>query len=66
MTEQKCVRTYDKNEFCDNKYNKNETRVCCEELTSYLEKGWWVVFITPRVDYTEYIIEREVDNTRME
>ena len=61
MTEQKCVRTYDKNEF-----GYNTTRLCCEELTSYLEKGWWVVFITPRADYTGYIIEREVDDSRKE
>ena len=61
MTEQKCVRTYDKNEF-----SNNETRVCCKELNPYLEKGWKVVFITSKVDYIEYIIEREVDNSRME
>ena len=56
MIEQKCVRTYDKNEF-----GSNTTRVCCGELTSYLEKGWYVIFITPKSDYTEYIIEKEVN-----
>lgn len=61
MTEQKCVRIYDKNEF-----SNNNTEVCCVELNSYLKCGWWVVFITPRADCTEYIIEREVDNSRME
>jgi hypothetical protein len=61
MTEQKCVRTYDTNEF-----GINETRVCCEELTPYLEEGWRVVFITPKATYIEYIIEREVDNGKME
>ena len=61
MTEQKCVRTYDKNEF-----SNNETSVCCEELNSYLKYGWYVVSITPKSDYIEYIIEREVDNSRME
>ncbi len=61
MTEQKCVRTYDKNEF-----SNNETRECCEELNPYLEYGWKVVFITAKADYIEYIIEREVDNSRME
>ena len=61
MTEQKCVRTYDTNQF-----NYNGTRVCCEELNSYLKYGWYVVYITPKTDYIEYIIEREVDNSRME
>ena len=59
MIEQKCVRTYDQNQF-----GIVETRVCCEELISYLEKGWYVVFITSKAGYTEYIIEREVDNTK--
>jgi len=58
MTEQKCVRTYDVAR------GTHETSFCCTELSEYLEHGWKVIFVTPRLDYTEYIIEREVDNSR--
>ena len=61
MTEQRCVRTYDEKDF-----SNNRTRVCCEELNPYLEKGWYVVFVTAKADYIEYIIEREIDNSGME
>ena len=38
----------------------------CESLNSYLENGWKVVIVTPKSNYNEYIIEKEVDNSRME
>ena len=60
MTEQKCVRTYDNID-----YNSCVESICSKELNSLLERGWKVVFITPRPTYTEYIIEREIDNSRM-
>lgn len=62
MTEQKCVRTYEV------KYSGYQMNPCaevnCKELNSYLECGWKVVFITLGTGYIEYIIEREVDNSR--
>lgn len=61
MTEQKCVRTYD-----NINYNSCVESICSKELNSLLERGWKVVFITPRPTYTEYIIEREIDNSRIE
>lgn len=60
MTEQKCVRTY------DHTNGLNSTTHCCTELNSRLERGWKVVFVTSRANYTEYIIEREVYNSRTE
>ena len=61
MTEQKCVRTYDFD------VSRNQTTSgCCKELNSYLEKGWKLVMVTPKPDYNEYIIEREVDAGRKE
>lgn len=60
MTKQKCVRTY------DSVRSTHDTSYCCTELSEYLNDGWKVVFVTPRTDYTEYIIEREVDDSRME
>lgn len=58
--QQKCVRTYDRAAgTCSTSY-------CCTELSEYLKYGWKVVFVTPRTDYTEYIIEREVDNSRLD
>ena len=63
MTEQKCIRTYEIN------YSGYQMNPCmevnCEVLNSYLKQGWKVVFITPKEKYTEYIIEREVDNSRI-
>lgn len=61
MTEQKCVRTYDKDNSCS-----HTTKACCEDLNSYLKCGWKIVMVTPKTDYNEYIIEREVDTSRME
>ena len=63
MTEQKCVRTH---------YTEgHKAEVGCRDLNSYLECGWKVVMVTPvsslnKYIVNEYIIEREVDTSRME
>ena len=58
MTKQKCVRTYDREGFRE--------RSGCEDLNKWLEYGWRVVMAIQKSDYNEYIIEREVDVSRME
>ena len=64
MTEQKSVRTYEVNY---SGYNNNPcSEVNCAELNSYLECGWNVITVTSKERYNEYIIEREIDNSRME
>jgi hypothetical protein len=32
----------------------------CKQLNSFLEEGWKVVMVTPKSNYNEYIIEKEV------
>lgn len=64
MTEQKSVRTYEVNY---SSYNNNPcSEVNCAELNSYLKAGWKVIMITSKERYNEYIIEREIDNSKME
>lgn len=59
MKEQRCVRTYEVNY---SGYQMNPcTEVNCDNLNSYLKFGWKVVMVTPKSNYNEYIIEREVD-----
>lgn len=58
MIKQKCVRTYEVNY---SGYNNNPcATVNCEYLNSLLEKGWKVVMVTPKSNYNEYIIEKEI------
>lgn len=54
MIKQYCVRTYEKNYSEEN----------CETLNSYLNEGWKVVRVTPKSNYNEYIIEKEVEDSR--
>ena len=58
MVKQKCVRTYELY------YGKNNyaTKDNCKELNDCLNEGWKVVMATPKPDYNEYIIEKEVEN----
>ena len=56
MTKQYCVRTYEINYSEDN----------CETLNSYLNEGWKVVKVTPKSNYNEYIIEKEVEDSEVE
>lgn len=58
MIEQRCCRTYDVAK------GGNSTDDCCVEVNSRLDHGWRVVCVTPKADYTEYIIEKEVDDSR--
>ena len=64
MTKQKCVRTYEVN------YSGFQMNPCakenCESLNSYLENGWKVVIVTPKSDYNEYIIEKEIKDKEIE
>ena len=58
MVKQRCVRTYEVNY---SGYNNNPCATPnCEHLNSFLEKGWKVVMVTPKSNYNEYIIEKEV------
>lgn len=54
MIEQRCVRTYDANEYG---YHRAEDN--CRELYSALGAGWKVVMVTPKPNYNEYILEKE-------
>lgn len=62
MTEQKCVRTYEINHtgYDDNPCSKEN----CAELNICLKEGWKIIMVTPKERYNEYIIEREIDNSR--
>ena len=54
MVKQKCVRTYEAN------YSGYPSTTNCEQLNSFLEEGWKVVMVTPKSNYNEYIIEKEI------
>ena len=58
MVKQKCVRTYELPYYKDT----CRTRDNCNELNDCLNDGWKVVMVTPKPDYNEYIIEKEVEN----
>lgn len=64
MIKQFCVRTYEVN------YSGFQMNPCgkvnCEYLNSFLEKGWKVVMVTPKPDYNEYIIEKEIEDKAVE
>lgn len=63
MIKQKCVRTYEINySGCSNPSASSN----CEQLNSFLEKGWKVVMVTPKSNYNEYIIEKEEENNNNE
>lgn len=63
MIKQYCVRTYEINysEYSDEPYAKENY----ETLNSYLNKGWKVVRVTPKSNYNEYIIEKEVEDSEV-
>ena len=64
MIRQQCVRTYEVN-YSD--YQMNPCgKVNCEFLNSYLGKGWKVVMVTPKPNYNEYIIEKEIKDNEVE
>ena len=56
MIKQHCVRTYDIN------YSGNSDKT----LNSFLEEGWKVIMVTPKSNYNEYIIEKEVEDSEAE
>lgn len=58
MIKQKCIRTYEKHygTYPDNPC----AEVNCKTLNSYLKAGWKVVMVTPKSNYNEYIIEKEI------
>lgn len=57
MIKQKCVRTYEMNfSGCINPSAASN----CKQLNSFLEEGWKVVMVTPKSNYNEYIIEKEI------
>lgn len=59
MIKQRCVRTYEVNY---SGYQMNPcTKVNCELLNDYLENGWKVVMVTPKSNYNEYIIEKDIE-----
>lgn len=58
MVKQKCVRTYEL--YCGKSNYATEDN--CKELNDFLNEGWKVVMVTPKSDYNEYIIEKEVEN----
>ena len=64
MKEQRCVRTYEVN------YSGYQMNPCaevnCQNLNSYLKCGWKVVMITPKSNYNEYIIEKEIKDKEIE
>ncbi len=62
MIKQLCVRTYEEN-YCGYKNNPC-AKENCEALNSFLEKGWKVVFVTPKPEYNEYIIEKEIKDSK--
>ena len=63
MIKQKCVRTYEVN------YSGFQNNPCgqvnCEFLNSYLDNGWKVVMVTPKSNYNEYIIEKEIKDSEV-
>ena len=63
MIKQYCVRTYEIN------YSGYSCNPCakanCETLNSYLNEGWKVVTVTPKSNYNEYIIEKEVEDSEV-
>lgn len=62
MIKQYCVRTYEQ-DYCG--YQSNPCgAVNCEVLNSYLTKGWKVVMVTPKPKYNEYIIEKEIVDSK--
>ena len=64
MIKQYCVRTYEVN------YSGYKMNPCgevnCGYLNSFLEKGWKVVMVTPKPNYNEYIIEKEIKDSEVE
>ena len=56
MIKQYCVRTYDIN------YSGDSDKT----LNSYLNEWWKVVMVTPKSNYNEYIIEKEVEVSEVE
>lgn len=64
MIKQYCVRTYEEN------YSGFQNNPCgkanCDVLNSYLEKGWKVVMVTPKPRYNEYIVEKEIEDKKVE
>jgi hypothetical protein len=62
MIKQRCVRTYEE------RYTGYQSNPCaavnCEYLNSFLEKGWKVVMVTPKSNYNEYIIEKEIEDSK--
>lgn len=65
MTKQMCVRTYEMPDYYSSR-KELCSEVNCKKLNTLFERGWKVVFATPKADYIEYILEREVDTSRME
>ena len=63
MIKQYCVRTYEINY---SGYSNPCAKVNCETLNSYLNEGWKVVVVTPKSNYNEYIIEKEVKDSEVE
>ena len=64
MIKQYCVRTYEVD------YHGYQSNPCgavnCEVLNSYLKNGWRVVMVTPKSNYNEYIVEKEVEDSKKE
>ena len=58
MIKQYCVRTYEEN--YSGFQNNPCAKVNCEVLNSFLNKGRKVVVVTPKSNYNEYIIEKEI------
>ena len=64
MIKQYCVRTY---EVDYSGYSGNPCgKINCEVLNSYLDEGWKVVMVTPKSNYNEYIIEKDIEESEME
>ena len=48
-------------------YQKNPcAKVNCEYLNVHLKQGWKVVMVTPKTNYNEYIIEKEIKDKEIE
>ena len=64
MIKQYCVRTYEE------KYSGYSHNPCgkinCDVLNSYLDKGWKVVMVTPKSNYNEYIIEKDIEESEVD
>lgn len=62
MIKQHCVRTYEVN--YSGVYRNPCATENCETLNSFLEDGWKVVMVTPKSNYNEYIIEKEIKDNQ--